>query len=395
MGSAIDHDFWKNQLEVPVERVVASVDAGALGAWFERLSPRCRAILLESIGQPTNRGIPQTRKAMFRFREQILPLVLVDAAMSGKRASAICEVARTVLGEEDLERVRVGGGLDRHAAAWMLYLRGRVNLQRVFYIDRTHRRGTARLVLEGAVPARAAVDFFGRDRVAAIVAGLADGAPVDPSVDVLTTEEHHLVFLRWATKPGFIVSGSENLFGFFREWIALAFAHDLSRVRIASDAPAAGLRVANAIARAAFGESARFANESKLTSNRAADRFVESLVADGALLPLVEVGIATDARDDGTVLRLQSGSDDSVAPQLRQLQLVFGAEVARVPRVRELKVVSRGKRVRLTFEPASNDAVIVRYSDVVFEPRERDAFEREMREAHDIHVLSTEKRHAA
>jgi hypothetical protein len=395
MDRSMDFDFWNNQLEVPVEALEARMSAPAFfPAWVRGLSPACRAVLADHLGFPADLAAPLLHRALLRFRDRLTPFPFVDAAMAGKRKTALFEVADAVLSEPDRARVRAGHRDDPRALAWVLYLRGRTNVQRVFQVDRIHRRGAARMVLSHAPPVRVRAEDFCRNHIASIVRGF--GAELDPAVETLTTAEHHVVFLKWPVRPAFVVRGAENVFGLQREWIVLAFSHDLWRVRIASDAPCASAMLANGIASALLGQPVTYANESIATPIAAAERFVRALLDEPDDLPIVELETKTEHTTDAAVLRLHSRDNRSIAAEVRQLAAVFGDHVTRVPHLDGVKVFTMGKRVRLTFEPAPGGAeVVVRYTDQVFAPPERDAFERHMRDAYGLHVLSTEKRHAA
>lgn len=401
MNESLDREYWQNQLEVPLADAVTRAEEPAfLSTWVEQLGPACRRVLGRELGLP--HGTPQQRlsKTALRFRAQLLPLALVDVAMAGKRRSAIVEVARAVLGPDDFEEARAGAGYDRRALGWALYLRGAPNLLRVFHIDRIHRRGVARLALAerpgSAAPSRS--DVFCRDRVSSVLAdcqrerGLSG---LDPRAETLTTDEQHVAFFRWPRKNAFVVRGGDNVFGYERQWVVLAFSRDFWRVRIASDPGEAPARIAERIAESVFGHPVRYVNESIATPLETADRFVASLLDEKAGMALVEAEVRTHEQQGAPLVRVHGCRDESIAAQVRQLQVAFGDDVTRAARLGAVKVVAFGKRVRMVFEPAFGDGVIVRYSDQVLAPEERDAFEQRMRDAHGITVLSTEKRYAA
>jgi hypothetical protein len=270
----------------------------------------------------------------------------------------------------------------------------------VFHIDRIHRRGVARLALaeRPASPASTNADAFCRDRVAAVLADYQRARGLlglDPRAETITTAEQHVAFFRWPRKSAFVVCGGDNVFGYERQWVVLAFSHDFWRVRIASDPNDAPARIAERIAAAVFGHSVRYVNEQVATPLETADRFVASLLEGKAEMPLVEAEVRVDNDRRSPVIRVHRPGNESIAPALRQLQLAFGNLVTPVRHLDAVKVIAFGKRVRVVFEPAHDDGVIVRYSDQVLGPDERNAFEQRMRETFGITVLSTEKRRAA
>jgi len=401
MKEPLDREYWQNQLEVPLGEVTARTEEPAFfSTWVEQMGPACRRVLARELGLPPSVPPSSLQKTALRFRSRLVPLALVDAAMAGKRRSAILEVARAVLGADDFEEARAGAGHDRRALGWALFLRGAANLLRVFHIDRIHRRGVARLALaeRPASPAPSRPDTFCRERVAEVLAesqrerGL---VALDPRPETLTTSEQHVAFFRWPRKSAFVVCGGDNVFGYERQWVVLAFTRDLWRVRIASDPGNAPAQIAERIAGSIFGHPVRYVNEQVSTPLETADRFVASLLEQTAEMPLVEAEVRTHDQQGAPLIRVHCPRDESIAAEVRQLQTAFGDAVTRAARLGAVKVVAFGKRVRMVFEPAFGDGVIVRYSDQVLAPDEREAFEQRMRDAHGITVLSTEKRHAA
>jgi hypothetical protein len=401
MHDPLDPEYWQNQLEVPLAETLARAETPAFfPTWVAQMGPACRRVLRRELALPVGTPVPSLQKAALRFRSNLLPLVLVDAAMAGKRQSAICEVARAVLAADDFEDARAGAGHDRRALAWALYLRAPANLLRVFHIDRIHRRGVARMALAER-PARLVPDRPDVCCRAAVATVLADYqretglSGLEPRAEALTTTEQHVAFFKWPRKSAFVVRGADNVFGYERQWVVLAFSHDFWRVRIASDGGDAPARIAERIAASVFGHPVRYVKESIATPLDAADRFVARLLEESADMPLVEAEVRTHERSNSPMVRLHASADESIARDLRQLQLAFGDDVTRASRLGAVKVVAFGKRVRIVFEHAAGDGVVVRYSDQALAPDERDAFEKRMRELHGITVLSTEKRHAA
>jgi hypothetical protein len=399
MNEPPDPEYWQNQLEVPLADLLARTEHPPfLAAWIEELSPACRRVLAPELGLERDVPAPVLRKTALRFRSALVPLVLVDAAMAGKRTSAIEEVGRAVLGGEDLEAARSGSRLDRRALTWAMYLRSPANLLRTFHVDRIHRRGVARLVLAERPTAPVRPDAVCDQRLGALLTECLSEhgvSALDPRAQTITTGDQHVVFFRWPMRHAFVVRGRDNVFGHEREWVVLAFSHDFWRVRIASDAGEAAARIAERVAGQIFGHAVRFVNETVATPLDTADRFVASLLDEQSTLPLVEAEVRVEEGEGAPLLRLHSPGESSIAPELRKLRGLFGEDVTRARRMGAVKVVAFGKRVRMIFEPASTGGVVVRYADQVLAPHERAAFERQMHEAFGITALSTEKRSAA
>jgi hypothetical protein len=384
----IDHDFWQNHLEVPVAATLAPL-ATPLGvaAWVEELSPACCKLLARRLGVA-----PQAlRKTAPRFHHLLAELALVDAAVAGKRASSLDELGSAVLTPEQLDAARRGRGMDRRALGWLLFEAARANLPRLHLLDRIHRRGSARLVMASRPTGSRRLDPGAVHAIVSAAAARRGVRDFDLRVESLVTRDHHLVFFRWPLKTGFVVQGAGNVFGFERDWIAIAFSHDLWRARVASKAPSLAAEMAEEIAGALLGAPAGYVNETAPISIAAAERFLERLLADPHRMPIVEM----DLRTATSMVKVNHPANQSVAADVRRMQATFGADIARVRNVGGLKVLAQGKRVRLIFEHLADDSVVVRYADQVLAPGERDAFEQRMRVEWNVPVVSAEKRHVA
>lgn len=405
--AVIDTEYWGNRLEVGTELILEQhADDRYMEAWVAGLSPRCRSILVERFGLATDQSIADTRSTILEHRDQLLPFLLVDAATQKKRMHAIVDVARNKLPEEILDQGRIKADkgderFDRNALMWLLFEHDPANLELVFLVDRTERRGFARMVLRGrrARQVRDAVVFFERDRLQRILDEYEQKERTlrqSHCSAVMREEGTVKVFIKRDHRPGFVSHGATNTFGFEREWIVLDFDEDLRRVRICSLSPDAPLQLANRIASAYFDQKVHYDNEYIVTDGNAIVEFLGSLRREPERLPLVELVVRNSSLPGSPQLRFNARGNRSLAPALRQYSAVFGDPFERLADIESVKVFAFEKRVRLVFEPAGPNQTqyIVRYADQPLNGSDRRGFEQLMSREYGIAVLSTEKKNA-
>jgi hypothetical protein len=373
----IDLEFWKNQLEVPVDIVLERADEQGCAKWLAELSPACRTVLAEHLGLPFDLPRRALLKAVRRWRDHLAIFFLIDQALWGRRQSALNDVAHATLPASAQTN-------DRRALGWRLFLQSPINILHVVHLHRLHTHGTTSMVLRDG-PARcgpmATLDT-GKLR------GLLGGAPIH----VLTTGEQHIVFVRCVTRSDFVVQGTENVFGRRSEWVVLAFSKDLTRVRIASDVPGAG-QIAGIVASALLDADVAYVTETAHTPHGVAQRFIDDLLEDrtGAIL----IGAAVRPHKGSTLVsRVLNDENTTAADWVRAHQQAFGPMFWRAERVLSLRLFVLGRRLELTLEHSS-ETCVVRYMDARLAPAERRAFEDWVHSTFGIVVLPQENQHVA
>ncbi|MCG8419580.1 MAG: hypothetical protein MJE77_16740 [Proteobacteria bacterium] len=337
---------------------------------------------------------------------------MVDAVSSGKRTYAIVEVARSKLTTSELDLCRMPDGhhghtgqgtrFDRKALMWLLYLNHPTNLELVFHLHQTQRKGFARMVLDPAPEANKddIHAFLNRSTLQRIL----DAHELEHRThrqshcaEVLHDGGNYKVFIKRDYRPSFVSRGTRNTFGFEREWIILDFEPDLRRVHICSVSPDVPLVLANRIAGAFFGHSVHYQNESMATSAEAISAFLQSLLDVPNKLPLVEMVIQNSGLDGSPQLRLNEPENASLALAVRQFGGAFGNPLEPIEDIESIKVYMFKKRVKMIFERADEDgdAFVVRYADQPLNGNERRTFEQTMEHDYGLSVLSTEKRYAS
>ena len=402
----IDGAYWGDRLEVSTDVVLQQhAEDSYMARWVDGLSPRCRALLVEHFAiDADDLTIRDTRAAILEHRDELIRFLLVDAATQGKRTYAIVEVGRAKLSPTDFESCRVKPGedrFDRNALMWRLSLQDEANLELVFHLDRTQRKGFARMVLDDAPGpnGRDPATFFRREVIQPVLdAHEAGKTPQRNShcAEILHDGGSYQVFVKRDNKPSFVSHGPKNTFGYEREWIILEFAADLHRVLICSESPDVPLVLANLLASDFFDDDVHYENESVETPVDDVAAFLASLIAHPDQLPLVEVVAKNSGLNGSPQIRLNSQENESLAPAITQFAATYGNPLEDPEDIESLKVHAFEKRVKVVFEKVEDDdeAFVVRYADQPLNGKERRAFEKRMEDDYGITVLSTEKKYA-
>jgi len=399
----VGKDYWGNRLEVNTELVLQrQADHVHFMRWVDRLPQRPRVLAAQHLGVAADLGVKKTREALLEHKDDLVAMMLVEAATAGKRTYAINEVAKARLSAEAVEQCWVSGEkYDRLALMWLLYIDDPANLELVFRLHQVQKKGFARMVLDKALapPTTKVWDLLTPKSLQVILDAYEEekrSLRQSHCAAVLTDGGNFQVFVKRDLRPSFVAHGRDNVFGWDPEWIVLDFEPDLRRVYICSVSPDVPLHLANRIATAYFGEKVWYDNESLYSSGDHVRAFVESLMQEPERLPLVEVTVANSPLDGGVQLRIKDPGKQSVAPAILHLQALAGTNpLGELSDIESMKVHKFKKLVKLILEPSeSTDEVVVRYSDQPLSGKERREFEQLMEHEYAITVLSTEKRYA-
>lgn len=399
----LDKAFWGDRLEVDADLVLRQIeDEQYVEKWLERLGMRPRTFLADWLGLNGDRKARDTRKAILDERGRLAPFMLVADVTAGKRSYAILEVARAKLADSVMESCRISEErFDRVGLMWLLYLDDPDNLELVFHLDRTQRKGFARMVLSSSAKpnGQTAPAFFARDNIQAVLDEFEQeqrSLRQSHCAAILDDGGRYQVFVKRDNKPAFVAHGSKNTFGFEREWMVLRFDPDLRRVHICSVSPDKPLAIANLVAGRFFGHAVSYENETIATPVAKIRALLDRFISEPDVLPLVEVTTKNFGLQGSPQLRLSDPENNSLALAIGQLDGVFGSPLAHVEEIESLKVFYAKKRIKIIFEAADEEkeSFVVRYADQPLNGTQRREFESMMEEAYEITVLSTEKCYA-
>jgi len=398
----IDTAFWGDRLEVNTDLLLKQhQDDDYLEKWVSKIKMRARNVLLNQLGIDIGLKAAEAHEAILEHKDELIPYRLAEAAVAGKRSYAITEVAHAKLDPEEVELCHEKEDrYDRIALAWLLFSQDEHNLELVFHLDRTQRKGFARMIIEHPPKLNGTnlKAFFSKDGLQEVLDEYEEKHNTfrkSHCAAVLESGGNFQLFIKRDLKPGFVSDGEKNTFGFEREWIVLEFEPDLKRVYICSVSPDIPLVLANRIAGKLFERSVEYVNEVISTDEGDIVGFLQQLGTNENGFPLVEVTVKNSGLDGSPQLRINDQSNDSIAPALGQLGGTFGHPLEVVEDIESIKVYHYKKRIKMIFEKleGSDDKYVVRYADQPLNGTQRREFEQEMENEHGITILSTEKKH--
>lgn len=398
VSGELDRTYWEDRLEVPVDEVLAQhVSRNAMLTWVHRLSPRCREILVECLGLDGKLPLKDLRAAIMAKRDQLLPFLLVDAASRRRHACAILEVAQAKLSPHEVEACRRKKSFEHRALLWRLFLRDPANLELVFHLDRTHRKGFSRMVMrDGPPPIENVADRLKDANLQQILDAYEEENKTHRRslcAQVLNGGDTHRVFVKRDGKPGFVSNGAQNTFGFKREWIVMEFDTNMRRLNLSSKSAKEPVALANRIASTVLGEETSYVKARDVSDPARVDLFLRELVESPSAPPIVELTSDECGLEGAPEIRLRSRDGTSLSSAIAHFTSACSNPLEPVRRIKSLKILMFGKRVQLSFE-VTPSGPIVRYVDRPLTVSQRRDFERIMSEEYGLKVVSTEKRSA-
>jgi hypothetical protein len=206
-------EFWEDDLETGVDHIHGLMSRnGHVDDWIRRRTGRQIDMLHRALGLDGN-GSTQRKKETLRScgEEQLFEYLLVERFAQYKSKVAVADFAAGVL-DPDLIEVCQKGEDDFDTAALLIaiYDRAWPDLRLVFHLDKVHKTGFARMVLQQKArhPSQTFGDFLKpakvREVLARFDASRRDGLTSEFK-DVISRDGRHLVFVRRANRPDYLV----------------------------------------------------------------------------------------------------------------------------------------------------------------------------------------------
>lgn len=394
--------FWEDDLELPREHILRQLERdGYFDAWVKKRTGRQLAILRDALRID---GDASTRKLKAQIRESngdLQHYVLVDQFSQFKAKVGVIDFAGRVLPAAIVEACRIGDtGYDTTALLFAVFQQRWSDLRLIFHLDKIHKTGFARMKLRGKMrrPRQAFRDFLRDQRIGDVLARFdksrRDGRASELKA-VIPLGESDLVFIRRPNRPGRLVGLQGGIIhAYDPEWIILDYRDEGTRVNIASASVSLPLEIANRLASAYYGRDREYENESEVTYRKQLERFLSEVrTARQGDLILVETQVANSPLTGSPRLKISQPDSRSIGDAISHFDKAIGKLLSRVEHIESVKVLFCQKRVSLIFEPiqGSLEEFVVRYSDQRLNALQRIEFEKHMRDAHGITVLSTEK----
>lgn len=395
-------EFWDNELEMGLQHLQPALASDESGQeWVAKLNGRQLEMLCDCLGVDSGEKPKERHEALQSVNGRLLPYRLVDHFSMRKTRVAIVDLSRDALDESLVEGCRVNEeDFDAKALLFALYHHDPQGLRDVFLLDKIQKTGFARMALTktpSAKPDATFREYLSPDRIRRMLEAYDRDKKDRRASDfkaVLIEEGRPVLFIRRAEKPSLIVQTVGVVHGFHPEWIILDFSPDARRVRISSSSPTVPLEIANRLASGYFQAECEYENEIEGVFSQQIHRLLGLLQEERANhIAFVEILLEHSPLDGASKMTLSDPS--SICKSVAHLQQAVGDVLSDLRNIKSIKVLYKGKRVRLIFEPVDGaaDQFVVRYTDHPLNARERTAFEELMRNEHGIPALSTEKRH--
>jgi len=396
--------FWSDELELPLESIINDPDLSArLREWRKKLTGRQVAALCQALSVRASGSVRSKRSSLDLPIAKLVPYFLVDRFGKFKSKIAVVDFAKGVVGRVVMDLCRIGdednGEYDKTALLFVIYSRKRSDLPLVLHLDKVHKTGFARMELK--TTARQPRKKLATVLEASAIRGLLrefdkkkrDGRKSEFR-SVVTRGDHHMLFVRRAERPDYIVRSSGLIHGFRPELIILDFFAGAKRVDISSISVSVPLELANTVASAHFGKQCEYDNANEITYAAQIMKLLKALrKANTDDLSLVEIVVENSPLDGAPKIKITDPESKSIGPAIRRFEDAVGAIVSKVERIESFKVLYRKKRVSLILDAQDSPGeFVLRYSDHRLNALERRDFEDHMRATHGIEILSTEKR---
>lgn len=400
-------DFWEDRLEIRADPSTAHRSQSEIERWLNNRAGAEVAVLRALVGLPADAKRNERRADLVRYADELRRFVPVSAFGLYKSTLATVEVAKGCVSEQ-LRALAVNndGTYDKSALLFAIYDHSLDELEKVFFLDKLHRVGLARLKLRRMPrrPRRSLMEFLAsadlkkllerfdrdrRDRRRSQLRG------------AFEREGGCLVYIRRPHKEARLLISDRLRHGHRADWIVLEFREEGRLLNVASHGKKASFEIADRIASAFYGQPCEYINVEEVVYSAQLEAFLEQLAKGEAQeLIMVAFGFREPLLPGLTVLEGSNPGSDSVGPAILELQRLLHVPLLDGDHLQHLKIVYRDKRVPLRidrFEDAGSKEgrrYVLRYRDQGLNLAEREKFEKLIERNHGFKIVSTEKNRA-
>ncbi len=398
-------DFWEDRLEIrAADLLAASAAPGFIANWLERRSAAEVSVLRALVGLPINANKKGRAAELLQYADDVRRFVPVAAFGSYKSMLATLEVAEACVSEQ-LRRLGVSGDGTHHTTALLfaIYDHSWEELEKVFFLDKLHRVGFARMRLRRAPrhPAHTLLEFLRAEDLKDVLRRFDEDQRDGRRClvrGVLERQGGLLVYIRRPHRENQLLVGGRLVHGHDPDWIVLEFRDEGRLLNVASHGKRASFAIANRIASAFYGQRCEYVNSSEDTYRAQLQEFLKRLGADeDPQLTMVAVRLREPPLPSLALLDGANEANVSVGPGILELERLLNVRLLDGERVERLTLVYKEKRVRLQIERSENSPpkeprYVVRYKDRDLNLGERPEFEDLIERQYGFRIVSTEKR---
>lgn len=397
-------DFWEDRLEIRADLLTAYRTPSEIERWVGNRSRAEVAVLRALVGLPADAKWNERRADLVRYGDELQRFVPVSMFSLYKSMLATVEVANACVSEQLRQLAAIGEGVyDKSALLFAIHDHSIDELERVFFLDKLHRVGLARMKLRRTPrrPGRSLMEFLGSDDLKKVLERF-DRDRRDRRRCVLRgvfeREGGCLVYIRRPHREGQLLIGDRLRHGHRADWIVLEFREEGRILNVASHGKKASFEIADRIASAFYGQPCEYVNIEEVVYSAQLEAFLEQLAKGQAQeLVMVAFGLRDPPLPGLEVLEGFNSGSVSVGPAILELQRLLQVPLLDGDHLQHLKIVYRDKRLPLRIDrledvgPKKGRRYVLRYRDQSLNLAERAEFEKLIERNHGFKIVSTEK----
>ena len=396
------NDFWEDRLEIRADFLSAYRTPSQIERWVANRSRNEVAVLRALVGLPADAKRSDRRADLLKYADELRRFIPVSVFGLYKSTLATVEVASGCVSKEILKLAAADEDThDKTALLFAIYDHSLDALEKVFFLDKLHRVGLARMKLR-RVPRRprsSLMSFLCSDRFKELLERFdrdrRDGRRCQLR-SVFERKGGCLVYIRCPHTEGRLLIGDRLRHGHRADWIVLEFRKEGRLLNVASHGKKASFAIADRIASSFYGQACEYRNIEEVVYSAQLEAFLDQLATNKAQdLLMVSFGFREPPLPALEVLEGSNSASVSVGPAILALQRLLQLSLLDGDHLEHLKVVYRDKRVPLRIdrleETNQGRQYVIRYRDQSLNLTERAEFEKLIERNHGFKIVSTEK----
>ena len=320
-------DFWEDRLEIRADPIAAYRSQSEIERWLDNRARTEIAVLRALVGLPTDAKRRERRADLARYADELLRFVPVSVFGLYKSALATVEVAEDCVSEQLCALAMNGDGTyDKSALLFAIYDHSLDKLEKVFFLDKLHRVGLARMKLRRSPrrPRQTLMEFLGSEELKKLLERFDHDRHDRRRSQLRGAFERDggcLVYIRRPHKEARLLIGDRLRHGHRADWIVLEFRKEGRLLNVASHGKNASFEIADRIASAFYGQPCEYIDIEEVVYSAQLEAFLEQLAKGEAQeLIMVAFGFREPPLPGLDVLEGFNSGSVSVGPAILELQ---------------------------------------------------------------------------
>jgi hypothetical protein len=244
-------DFWEDRLEIRADPIAAYRSQNEIERWLNNRARTEVAVLRALVGLPVDAKRNERRADLVRYADELRRFVPVSVFGLYKSTLATVEVAEDCVSEQ-LRALAVNseGTYDKSALLFAIYDHSLEKLEKVFFLDKLHRVGLARMKLRRTPrrPKRTLMEFLGSEELKKLLERFDRDRRDRRRSQLRGAFERDggcLVYIRRPHKEARLLIGDRLRHGHRADWIVLEFRGGGRFLNVASHGKRASFEIAD------------------------------------------------------------------------------------------------------------------------------------------------------